>query len=338
MRYNELKVDSKVHTEQWKIDEILIEKGFNWLVNAEIENARLEILKDILIWNAGIWYNGTWEFGVFRDGEWKYGTWKGGVWYNGKWKDGTFKEGIIYKGIFVKGNIQGGEIRGGKFIDCEISSRVKEYVEGEKEQEQQELEAPVIEPVKVQKLHVVVKENNSIKMKNIKNYKGFVKESTGDIEPQFVGNGFDNVDVKQIAGGIEMSSNSKTDIYNLKQTHGGEVIEKDGMYILYITDGELKLHEEHNEGKSANFKIGDEIIYSFQGKEYTGKIVDHFGEGVMVVLDKYLHYPNPTPGANPMGYNTDVSTISFELYDGENNPWGSIEMLKLNRKKYRFKF
>lgn len=169
MRYNELLYDGKVITEQWKIDEILIENEFNWLVNAEIENARLEILKDTLVWNAGIWYNGTWEFGVFRDGEWKYGTWENGVWYNGKWKDGIFKSGIIYRGIFVKGKILGGEIRGGTFIDCDISPRVTEYVEGEREQEKKELEAPVIEPIKTQSnLHVVVKENN--KMKNFEEF------------------------------------------------------------------------------------------------------------------------------------------------------------------------
>jgi len=245
MKYNELKFDGKIYTEQWKIDEILIEQGFKWLVNAEIENARLEILRNTLIWNAGIWYNGNWEFGVFRDGEWKYGTWKGGVWYNGKWKDGTFEAGIIYRGIFVKGKILGGEIRGGKFIDVEIGPKVTEYVEGEKEQEKQELEAPVIEPVDTQaNLHVVVKEEkkNNYIMKKLKKFEGFITdtkivESTGDIEPQFVGNGYDNVNVKQTAGGIELSSHSKTDIYNMKQIHGGEVVEKDnGLYVLYITD------------------------------------------------------------------------------------------------------
>jgi len=243
MRYNELKFDGKIISEQWKIDEILIENDFKWLVNAEIENARLEIIKDTLVWNAGIWYNGNWEFGVFRDGEWKYGTWEGGVWYNGKWKDGTFKAGIIYKGIFVKGKILGGEIRGGKFIDCEISSNVKEYVEGEKEHEKEELQAPTIDPVRVQDSHVQVHETkkNINKMSKIKDFKGFneetIKESTGDIEPQFVGNRYDNVNVKQIAGGVELSSYSKTDIYNMKQIHGGEVVEKDnGLYILYITD------------------------------------------------------------------------------------------------------
>ncbi len=246
MKYNELKCDGKIHTEQWKIDEILIEHNFKWLVNAEVENARLEILKDILVWNGGIWYNGTWEFGVFRDGEWKFGTWENGVWYNGKWKDGIFKSGIIYRGVFVKGKIHGGEIRGGKFIDCDISPRVKEYVEGEKAQEKEDLKAPIIEPVEVQKdLHVVIQEKKNItKMNKIKDFKRFINgnstvltESTGDIESQFTGNGYDNVNVTQIEGGVELSAYSKTDIYNMKQIHGGEVVEKDnGLYVLYIKD------------------------------------------------------------------------------------------------------
>lgn len=289
MRYIELKYEGKVINEQWKIDEILLEKKFNWVVNAEIQNARLEIINNTLVWNAGIWYNGNWKFGVFRDGEWKYGTWDNGVWYNGSWKDGIFKSGIIFNGIFVKGTFLGGEIRGGKFIDCEITPRVKEYVPGEKQQEQQDLQEPVIEPVQVRTdLHVVVKENNQNKMNKIKNFKAFlneekdifkkrqteiakktlkmpdamanvmggptkeeakeflksqrrkkkkiVKESTGDLQAQFVGNDMAQINVKQIEGGIEISSTSKTDIYNLKQTHGGEVVLKDDLYVLYIKD------------------------------------------------------------------------------------------------------
>ena len=79
-RYSELKYDGKIYTAQWQIDEILIKNKFNWMIDAEIKNARLEISQDTLVWNAGIWYNGDWYFGVWRDGEWKYGTWQNGVW------------------------------------------------------------------------------------------------------------------------------------------------------------------------------------------------------------------------------------------------------------------
>lgn len=140
LRYSELKYDGQVHTEQWKIDEILIKNKFNWMVNAEIKNARLEIFQDTLVWNAGIWYNGDWFFGVWRDGEWRYGTWQNGVWYNGVWRNGTFKSGIIYNGKFFKGQIESGEIRGGQFIDIEIDPKVIEYTgdeyQAKKDQEQ----------------------------------------------------------------------------------------------------------------------------------------------------------------------------------------------------------
>lgn len=146
LRYSELKYNGEIYTEQWKIDEILIDNKFNWMVNAEIKNARLEIFKDTLVWNGGIWYNGDWHFGVWRDGEWRYGNWQNGVWYSGVWKNGTFKSGIIYNGKFFKGKIEGGEIRGGVFINTEIAPNVVEYTTDEyqakKEEEQQPIETP----------------------------------------------------------------------------------------------------------------------------------------------------------------------------------------------------
>ena len=140
LRYSELKHNGQIYTEQWKIDEILIKNKFNWMVNAEIKNARLEIFQDTLVWNAGIWYNGDWYFGVWRDGEWRYGTWQNGVWYNGVWRNGTFKSGIIYKGKFFKGKIESGEIRGGQFIDCEIDPKVVEYTGDEYQVKKEEEE------------------------------------------------------------------------------------------------------------------------------------------------------------------------------------------------------
>jgi len=148
LRYSELKFEGHTYTEQWKIDEILIKNKFNWMVNAEIKNARLEIFENTLVWNAGIWYNGSWYFGVWRDGEWRYGTWQNGVWYNGVWRDGTFKSGIIYKGKFFKGTIESGEIRGGQFIDMKIDPKVVEYTEDEyqikKEKEQQAVQQAAV--------------------------------------------------------------------------------------------------------------------------------------------------------------------------------------------------
>ena len=155
-RYSELKIDGQTYTEQWKIDEVLIKNKFNWMVNAEIKNARLEIFQDTLVWNGGTWYNGDWYFGVWRNGEWRYGNWQNGVWYNGSWINGAFNSGIIFNGKFHKGKILGGEIRGGFFFNVEISPAVVELTSDEyqakKEEEQQTTVAqaqPAQEPGKV---------------------------------------------------------------------------------------------------------------------------------------------------------------------------------------------
>lgn len=200
-RYSELKYEGQIFTEQWKIDEILIKNKFNWLVNAEIKNARLEIFQDTLVWNAGIWYNGNWYFGVWRDGEWRYGNWQNGVWYNGVWRDGIFKSGIIYKGKFFKGKIESGEIRGGQFIDIEIDPKVVEYT-GDEYQAQQEEQAKKTQEYQAQQaqsqtpaqpdkvkfhsssqsqvqsepLHIKIKEN----MKYIKTFESFSNEELNE--------------------------------------------------------------------------------------------------------------------------------------------------------------
>jgi hypothetical protein len=113
-RYKELKYQDKIYTETAKIEEILIKCKFDWFLDCEVENVRLEITKNTLVFNAG----------VFRDGQWKYGTWEGGVWYNGTWYNGIFKNGIIFGGRFIGGKIEGGEIRGGEIFDVDLSKEV----------------------------------------------------------------------------------------------------------------------------------------------------------------------------------------------------------------------
>lgn len=125
MRIKELKFENKVFTEEYQINEILINNKFNWVIDCEIQDARLEITKDTLIWNAGLFYSGVWKYGVFRNGEWRFGTWENGVWYNGVWKDGLFKNGLIFNGKFYHGQFLSGEIRGGQFINSDISPSVK---------------------------------------------------------------------------------------------------------------------------------------------------------------------------------------------------------------------
>ena len=127
-RYKELKFEDKTYTEPYKIDEILVKNKFEWFLDCEVENVRIEILKNTLVFNSGVFFNGTWVYGVFRDGQWKYGTWEGGVWYNGTWENGIFKNGIIFDGRFKAGKFEGGEIRGGEFFDCEIGHDVTKNI------------------------------------------------------------------------------------------------------------------------------------------------------------------------------------------------------------------
>lgn len=123
-RYKELKYGGKIYTEQYKIDEILIKNKFDWFLTCEVENVRLEIQYNTLIFNSGVFFNGTWIYGVFRDGEWKNGVWDNGVWYNGIFRRGVFNSGLIFNGKFFNTEIKDGVIRGGEFYDCKISSLV----------------------------------------------------------------------------------------------------------------------------------------------------------------------------------------------------------------------
>ena len=250
LRYIELKYNGETYTEQWKIDEILIKNKFNWMVNAEIANARLEIFQDTLVWNGGIWYNGDWYFGVWRDGEWRYGTWQNGVWYNGVWRDGTFKSGIIYKGKFFKGKILKGEIRGGQFIDIEIDHDVVEYT-GEETEKKQEVQhsstqtlnavrakgtLPADQQIATQPKIQQERKNNSYNMKKLKSFESFVKESVGELEDSFIDINIDETELEvserpnvgklnQKPGRIMIETPSKTDAYNAKMSLGGEIIQ-----------------------------------------------------------------------------------------------------------------
>ena len=259
LRYTELKYNGETYTDQWKIDEILVKNKFNWMVNAEIKNARLEIFNTTLVWNGGIWYNGDWYFGVWRDGEWKYGTWQNGVFYNGTWRNGTFKSGIIYNGHFFKGKILAGEIRGGQFIDIEIDPKVIEYNNDEivaKKEEQQEQQQKQVAQVQAQapaqpdkvKVHstqpasqqqnievqpkIQEKNNYIMKIKKFESFNNDTKnESVGDPMDSFIDINLDSTELEtseddkleQEPGKIIIENPSKTDAYNAKMRLGDEI-------------------------------------------------------------------------------------------------------------------
>jgi len=94
MKYNSLVIKDKVYRSVIDIERLLIKNYFHWVVDAEIENAKIEIKNNTLIWYSGTWYAGTWEFGIWVDGIWVSGLWKNGIWEGGQWQSGNFKSGI----------------------------------------------------------------------------------------------------------------------------------------------------------------------------------------------------------------------------------------------------
>jgi hypothetical protein len=91
MRYLELIFEGKTYSSESKIDTILEQNNLDWLIDAEIEKASLEIKKNTLIWKEGTFFSGDWHYGIFKNGKF-YGNWKNGIFENGeflgKWNSG----------------------------------------------------------------------------------------------------------------------------------------------------------------------------------------------------------------------------------------------------------
>jgi len=92
MRFKELFIGDVKITDQKKIVDALEKRGFDWLIDSEIDNASIEIKKDTLIWNDGDFYSGNWQYGIFKSGNF-YGTFENGIFDGGNFK-GKFISGI----------------------------------------------------------------------------------------------------------------------------------------------------------------------------------------------------------------------------------------------------
>jgi hypothetical protein len=117
VKYKELKFEGKSYVNKYEINEILIENNLNWFIDCEVENIRIEILKNTLIINAGIFYNGVFEYGVIRDVDWRGGIFMNGVIYNGVFKKIKIENALIFDGTFLKGEIIKADRRGGRYVD-----------------------------------------------------------------------------------------------------------------------------------------------------------------------------------------------------------------------------
>lgn len=110
MKYKELILINDIITLPSKINKTLKNDAFDWLNQAEFDNAIIEIdEKQNVIWHMGTWYNGHWHGDVWLDGIWNNGYWHQGEWYNGLWRNGTWLNGTWHNGIWKKGIWKSGE-------------------------------------------------------------------------------------------------------------------------------------------------------------------------------------------------------------------------------------
>jgi len=92
MRFLELIYGDTKTTNQREITQILEKENLHWLVDSEIEEAKIEIRKGTLIWHDGIFYSGHWHYGIFKGGNF-YGIFENGIFENGNFH-GKFLSGI----------------------------------------------------------------------------------------------------------------------------------------------------------------------------------------------------------------------------------------------------
>jgi hypothetical protein len=91
MKFEYLLIGDNKITEQSIIIKTLKTQKFNWVVDAEFENAQLEIKNNTIVWHDGDWYNSDWVYGIWTkgsfNGKWLNGIWEGGI-FKGKWVSG----------------------------------------------------------------------------------------------------------------------------------------------------------------------------------------------------------------------------------------------------------
>jgi hypothetical protein len=91
MRFLEFKYEGDIVTKISKINNILESENMNWLLESEIENAKIEIKNKTLIWHDGYFF-GNWHYGIFKGGEF-HGVFRNGILEGGNFQ-GEFRSGI----------------------------------------------------------------------------------------------------------------------------------------------------------------------------------------------------------------------------------------------------
>ncbi len=103
MRFKSLNYNSQNILRESEINKILSNNNLDWLLNAEFEEAEIEVKNKTLIWHNGNWYAGDFEYGIWIDGNFYGGSFINGIWQNGEFYDGTFESGIWKNGKFYGG-------------------------------------------------------------------------------------------------------------------------------------------------------------------------------------------------------------------------------------------
>jgi hypothetical protein len=90
----ELRINDKTYTHPKEILKILESEKLYWLIDSEVDDAKIEISNHTIIWHEGIFMNGNWKYGIFKNGGF-YGKWENGIWedgyFNGNWISGIKK-------------------------------------------------------------------------------------------------------------------------------------------------------------------------------------------------------------------------------------------------------
>ena len=68
MRFLELQYNGEIITQNNKILKILEKEQLQWLIDSEVEQAKIEIKNKTLIWHDG-YFLGNWHYGIFKGGE-----------------------------------------------------------------------------------------------------------------------------------------------------------------------------------------------------------------------------------------------------------------------------
>ncbi len=91
MNILELNYKGKTYKNHNDINKILNQEKLYWLIDSEVENAKIEIKNSTVIWYEGIYMTGNWEYGIFKNGGF-YGNWKNGIfeggYFGGNWQSG----------------------------------------------------------------------------------------------------------------------------------------------------------------------------------------------------------------------------------------------------------